>query len=63
LRFSFFLRRLSANLDFAFRALSSEHFGSAQCKAGTASAAPTPFAISKMVNVFEKIRTHFKENS
>jgi len=46
------LRRLSATLDFPFAALSAE--------AGAASAAPTPFAISKMVNVFDKIRTYFK---
>ncbi len=41
---NFFLmnRRLSANLDFAFAALSAE--------AGAASAAPTSFAISKMVS-------------
>jgi hypothetical protein len=46
------LRRLSATLDFPFAALSAE--------AGAASAAPTTFAISKMVNVFEQIRTYFK---
>jgi len=51
---NFFLmnRRLSANLDFPFAALSAE--------AGAASAAPTSFSISKMVNVFDKIRTYFK---
>jgi hypothetical protein len=51
---NFFLkeRRLSATLDFPFAALSAE--------AGAASAAPTTFAISKMVNVFEQIRTYFK---
>jgi hypothetical protein len=49
---SFSLRRLSATLDFPVAALSAE--------AGAASAAPTSFAISKMVNVFEQIRTYFK---
>jgi hypothetical protein len=49
-----FLRRLSANLNFAFAALSAE--------AGAASAAPTSDSISFLVNVFEKIRTHFKES-
>jgi hypothetical protein len=54
LRFSsfFLLRRLSANLNYAFAALSAE--------AGAASAAPNPLSISKIVNVFEQIRTHFK---
>ena len=51
---NFFLkeRRLSATLDFPFAALSAE--------AGAASAVPTFSAISKLVNVFEQIRTYFK---
>jgi hypothetical protein len=49
---SFSLRRLSATLDFPFAALSAE--------AGAASAAPSSFAISKLVKVFDKIRTYFK---
>ncbi len=49
-----FLRRLSANLDLAFAALSAE--------GGAASAAPTSASISKIVNVFEQIRTYFKSN-
>jgi len=54
LRFSsfFLLRRLSANLNFAFAALSAE--------GGAASAAPTDSSISLLVNVFEQIRTYFK---
>jgi hypothetical protein len=46
------LRCLSAILDFPFAALSAE--------AGAASAAPDPLSISKMVSVFDKIRTYFK---
>ncbi|OGM15086.1 hypothetical protein A3D84_04615 [Candidatus Woesebacteria bacterium RIFCSPHIGHO2_02_FULL_42_20] len=60
LRFSsFFLRRLSANLNFPFAALSAEAPYVPQGK-GAASAAPNSLAISKMVNVFEQIRTYFK---
>ncbi|MCX6789490.1 MAG: hypothetical protein NTZ42_02670, partial [Candidatus Gribaldobacteria bacterium] len=53
---NFFLmnRRLSADLNYAFAALSA--------KGGAASAAPTSDSISLLVNVFEKIRTHFKSN-
>jgi len=52
---NFFLmnRRLSANLNYAFAALSAE--------GGAASAAPTESSISFLVNVFEKIRTDFKQ--
>jgi len=52
--FILFLRRLSANLNYAFAALSAER--------GAASAAPTDSSISFLVNVFNKIRTHFKSS-
>ena len=53
---NFFLmnRRLSANLNYPFAALSAE--------GGAASAAPTDSSISLLVNVFNKIRTHFKSS-
>jgi DNA invertase Pin-like site-specific DNA recombinase len=54
---NFFLkeRRLSATLDFPFAALSAE--------AGAASAAPSSFAISKLVRLYNVTRTHFINNS
>jgi hypothetical protein len=43
-------RRLSTNLNYAFAAVSAEHFDSAQCKAGAASAVPTSDSISFLVS-------------
>ena len=55
--FILFLRRFSANLNYAFAALSAEHFDSTQCKApyvpqgkGAARAAPTDSSISLLVS-------------
>jgi len=55
LRFSsfFLLRRLSANLNYAFRVLATG--------GGVASAPPCESSISFLVSVFEKIRTDFKQ--
>jgi len=52
--YSLFNRRLSADLNLPFAALSA--------RAGAASAAPTSDSISFLVLVFGKIRTHFKQN-
>ena len=52
--FFFLLRRLSATLKFAFRALAAG--------GGAASALPSAVAISTMVDIYAKIRTYFKEN-
>ena len=50
--YSLFNRQLRPNLKYPFAALSAE--------GGAASAAPNSLAISKMVSVYEKIRTFFK---
>ena len=50
--YSLFNRQLRPELKYPFAALSAE--------GGAASAAPTFASISKLVNVYEKIRTFFK---